>query len=111
MIEDKMVKISLTISESQHKWLDAHPEINRSQLFRKSITEIQSDHVHRISPLLFLMCSMSTMFGVILVAVSFSSMIGHQLRLVLSLSGGVMAVMSSLIFLKERNRIHKKKVN
>lgn len=109
MSEDKMIKVSLTIPESQQKWLDSHPDINRSQLFRKAISELQSDHVHRVSPILFLTCMMSNIMGIVLIAISFTHYASPQLRLVLAPAGGIMSVLSVLVFLKEKQRIHKKK--
>ncbi len=93
-------------------WLDEHKEINRSELFRKAV--FHKKHVKtRISPLLFLVSVMGIIFSIALIVISVDpltlSFLSPYIRLVMALLGGILAVITSLVYYKEWKKISEKK--
>jgi hypothetical protein len=89
-----------------YKWLCNHKEINRSKLFRDAVRFKQKNIERKISPLVFLASIMGICFSVVLIGISLTpSPIGDPLRAILGLLGGILAVATMIVYVKERKSV------
>jgi len=95
------------------EWLDEHKEINRSQLFREAVLRKQHAR-NRISPLLFLVSVMGIVFSIALIVIAMDPQtipfLSPYIRLSMTLLGGVLAVITSLVYYKEWRQVSEKKM-
>lgn len=102
-MEHKPVTVSIT--SEQIDWLEAHPEINRSQLVREAIEIKMKAKTGRVSSLLFLASVMCVCFSVVLVAMAYTpSFLNLYVRGILGLLGGIMIVVTTFVYYKERKK-------
>jgi len=89
-----------------YKWLCNHKEINRSKLFRDAVRFKQKNIERKVNPLVFLASIMGICFSVVLIGISLTpSPVNEPLRAVLGLLGGVLAVSTMVVYIKERKGV------
>ena len=104
-IEEPYKNISLTIPESMYSWLEEHKEINRSSLFREAV-EIKMNPKKHVSSLMFLASIMGIIFSIALIGIGVTeSPIDVNIRSLLTLLGGILAVSTMVLYYKERKSI------
>ena len=105
--EGKNRNISIFIPESMYNWLEEHKEINRSELFRGAVKTKQNKE--QISPLLFLVSVMGIIFSVSLIVISMDPrtipFLSPYIRLMLAFLGGILALITAIVYYKERKQI------
>ena len=105
--DDDFQRISITIPEWMYQWLDEHKEINRSKLFREAVLREQNviTESKKISPLMFLASVMGIVFSIALIGIGLTPTPIHiWTRGLLTLLGGFLAVMTALLYQKERKK-------
>jgi len=106
--EKDYVQINLSIPVKMKEWLDEHRNINRSELFRQAVKQKMYVVEQKVSPLFFLASVMGIMFGVVLILISIApTPLNVYIRAPLSLIGGIMAVLSALLYFKESRKLKK----
>lgn len=107
MIPEEPKIISISIPESMYVWLEEHKQINRSQVFRDSVKVIMDDKKKKVSSLLFLATIIGEVMGIALIGISVSpTTLDSNLRGLLALLGGILAVVTSITYFKERRNIN-----
>jgi len=102
--EDKVITINIPMS--MYKWLQNHKEINRSKLFREAVSFKMKNMEHKMNPLMFLMSVMGIVFSISLVGIAVTpSPIHVYARALMALLGGFLALTTSVVYVKERNRL------
>jgi hypothetical protein len=101
-IEEPYKNISLTIPESMYSWLEEHKEINRSSLFREAVESKINPTKRHVSSLMFLASMMGIIFSVALIGIGVtSSPIDINVRGILTISGGILAIATMALYYKE----------
>jgi len=88
-----------------YEWLEKHKEINRSEIFRETIKKIQSPSKKKVSPLMFLATIMGIIFSICLIGISTTIYLIPELRAVIAILGGILAVSTSMLYYKESRRL------
>jgi ABC-type antimicrobial peptide transport system permease subunit len=97
--------ITVSITNEQIEWLEAHPEINRSQLFREAIDFKMKTKQGRVSSLMFLASVMCVTFSIVLIAMAYApSFLDIYIRGILAILGGIMIVVTTFLYYKERKK-------
>ena len=107
LVEEQKI-ISISIPQNMYDWLETHPEINRSNLFREVVLSRQQTIKHKVSPLVFLVSVMGVTFSVVLISLGLeaqSTFLNDSIRGLMCLLGGILAVSSSLVYYKERQKV------
>lgn len=108
MESKKHCQINVVIPPEMKEWLDKHPNINRSELFRQAVESKKNAVEGKVSSLFFLASVMGIMFGVVLILLGIApSPLTKPIRAILCLIGGFMAFLSSLLYLKESRQLKK----
>ena len=96
--------ISIIIPMKMYSWLENDGrEINRSQLFRDAVQQRMIPTVNKVPPLMFLVSVMGIVFSIALIGIAITPTPIHDYaRALLALLGGVMAVITSFVYYKER---------
>lgn len=96
-----------------YNWLEEHKEINRSELFREAVLRKKQART-RISPLLFLVSVMGIVFSIALIVIAMDPQtipfLSPYIRLAMTLLGGILAVITSLVYYKEWRQVTEKKI-
>jgi hypothetical protein len=101
-IEEPYKNISLTIPESMYSWLEEHKEINRSSLFREAVEAKITPTKKHVSSLMFLASIMGIIFSIALIGIGVTeSPININVRGVLTVLGGVLAVATMALYYRE----------
>lgn len=99
-------QISIVIPQEMYKWLDEHRNINRSELFRKSVQSLMTNEKQKVDPLLFLASIMGIVFSIALIGIAITPTPIHVItRGLLALLGGVLALATSYLYFREVNRV------
>ena len=107
-IEEPYKNISLTIPESMYSWLEEHKEINRSSLFREAVEAKINPVKKHVSSLMFLASIMGIIFSIALIGIGITdSPIDINVRGVLTVSGGILAVATMTLYYKETRTLQK----
>ena len=103
LVEYKPITVSIT--SEQIAWLEAHPEINRSQLVREALEIKMKAKAGKVSPLMFLASVMCVCFSVVLIAMAYTpSFIDINIRAILALLGSIMIIVTTITYYKERKK-------
>jgi len=92
------VQVTVSIPFSMYKWLQEHPEINRSKLFRDAVNQAMNPHIINTNTLLQSLVALS--LGVYLILISLSSFQAIYTTVILCF-GVILILTSQTIFLKE----------
>lgn len=87
-----------------YEWLEEHKEINRSDIFRRAIKNIQSPPKN-VSSLMFLATLMGIIFSIVLIGIATTPYIDGYLRAIIALLGGFLAVATTSLYYKERKKL------
>ena len=87
-----------------YEWLEKHKEINRSDIFRQAIKNIQSPSKN-VSSLMFLATIMGIIFSIVLIGISTTQYIDGYLRAMIALLGGFLAIATTTLYYKERKKL------
>ena len=88
-----------------YEWLEHHKEINRSEIFRQAVKKIQSPQAKKVSPLMFLATIMGITFSICLIGISTTIYLRPELKPVIAILGGMLAVSSAMLYYKEVKRL------
>lgn len=100
-------QINVVIPNEMKEWLDKHPEINRSELFRNAVNAKKNITEQKISPLMFLASIMGIIMSISLIGIATTPYLSVPIRAVLSLLGGILAVTTIFVYIKETRDIKK----
>jgi len=89
------------------EWLDKHPKINRSELFRQAVKQKMYVVEQKVNPLFFLASVMGIVFGVILILIGISTpyYLNIYIRAILCLIGGLLSFLSASLYFKESRKL------
>ena len=106
MTDEKDKVITLNIPMDMYKWLQKHKDINRSKLFREAVYFKMKNMEHKMNPLMFLMSVMGIVFSIALVGIAITpSPIHLYAKALMALLGGILALITSIVYVRERNRL------
>lgn len=88
-----------------YEWLEEHKEINRSEIFRQAVKKIQSPQLKKVSPLMFLATIMGIVFSICLIGISTTIYLKPELRAIIAILGGILAVSAAMLYYKESRRL------
>jgi len=97
--------ISISVPKDMKVWLETEGKhINRSELFRQAV--LQRQKPTRVSSIVFLVSIMGIVFSIALIGIGVTpSPIHYITRALLALLGGLLAVMTSIVYYKERLKL------
>ena len=97
--------ISISVPKDMKVWLETEGKhINRSELFREAV--LQRQKPTRVSSVVFLISIMGIVFSIALIGIGVTpSPIHYITRAFLALLGGILALMTSIVYYKERLKI------
>lgn len=100
-----MVKISLEVPQEMLNWLQEHPKINRSKLFRESVDTIRNPLYRQLSDTIIL--NFSTM-GIVIISFALLFMVNifnfYLLVLLWILSVGTVTLLGIVVVIKRRSK-------
>jgi len=100
-------QINLSITPKMKCWLDEHPEINKSELFRNAVIRKKQRMEEQVSPILFLACCMGVIFGVAITGIGLGAeqFINTYIRIIVIALGSVLAFVSFVIYTMEKQKV------
>jgi hypothetical protein len=105
LVVEEYKPTTISITKTQLDWLEQHPEINRSLLFREALEFKMRTKKGKVSSLMFLASVMGVCFSVVLIAIAYTpSFISLYIRGILGILGGIMAVVTTFLYYKERKK-------
>lgn len=101
-----MAQLNINIPDDMKEWLDNHPEINRSELFRQSVKRKQTFLKGKVSPMVFTATIVGMLMAVSLIFISFVPVMDDLIRALIALIGGVLAVLVMVTYYMEKKDIN-----
>lgn len=103
---NELKTISISIPLWMYNWLEKEGQrINRSQLFREAVERKMRPN-EKVTPLMFLVSVMGIVFSIALIGIAITPTPIHDYaRALLALLGGVMAIITAIVYYKERRHV------
>jgi len=106
-----MAQLNINIPDSMKEWLNEHPKINRSELFRQAVKREQNFLKGKVSPMVFVATVAGILMSVSLIMISFVPVMDSNIRAVIALIGGILAVLVMITYYMERKDINATREN
>jgi len=106
-----MAQVNINIPEDMKEWLDKHPNINRSELFRQAVKQKQNFLKGKVSPIVFAATIIGILMSVTLILISFVPVMDNFIRAIIALIGGILAVLVMVTYYIEKRDINTARKN
>ena len=105
---DKPSQVNISVPQSMKEWLDGHPEINKSDLFREAVKE-KMGLKKKVDPWIYFVAVIGTVVGVSLIGIGLTPVPMYQsIRAVLPILGGILAVSVAVYYYKASHVISRR---
>jgi len=107
-MEKELIGINLSIPNKMKEWLDEHPEINKSDLFRKAVIRKKRKLEEQVSPLFALACYMGVLFGVAIGGIGIgisSTFMNVYIRGCIVILGATLALVCFVAYTVEKRKV------
>jgi hypothetical protein len=100
-------KISMDIPVEMYDWLENHKNINRSEIFRKSVQDIIDKVEKKVSPVLYLLTIWANVGATALLVISIiDTPIPRLIRGVMAVFAGIMSISAITVYVKVKREIN-----